>query len=318
MTRVATGAAPGKVILFGEHAVVHGRPAIACTLPDRGVAATCLESLQGPRLDVPEWGQSVRPAPADRTLEAVPRAFALALEAAGLPFDAPVLVTMEGNLPPSVGMGSSAAFSVALVRALADFAGRSLGESALLDAAARLEGVFHGDPSGLDHTTVALGGCVHYRRGVPGATRRIGLGAPLPVAVGFTARAGNTKQLVGRLKARAAAHPGAFGPVFDAIGALADEGEKALVAGDLERLGVLFDVNHGLVNALGVSTLVCEVMVARAREAGALGAKLTGAGGGGSIIAVCASDADADAVARALETLPDVRAFSTRLASPTG
>jgi mevalonate kinase len=99
---------------------------------------------------------------------------------------------------------------------------------------------------------------------------------------------------------------------------LADEGERALVAGDLERLGVLFDVNHGLVNALGVSTLVCEVMVARAREAGALGAKLTGAGGGGSIIAVCASDADADAVARALETLPDVRAFSTRLASPTG
>lgn len=312
----ATGAAPGKVILFGEHAVVHGQPAIACTLTDRGVASTCTADADGPRLDMPEWGQSVRPATMDRAVEAVPRAFALALAFVGLPPDAQVRVTMEGNLPPSVGMGSSAAFSVALLRGLAAFAQRPLTDDALLAGATQLEGIFHGDPSGLDHTTVALGGCVYFRRArgdAPSVFRRVPLPAQVHLAVGVTARAGNTRQLVSRLKARAQTDPRAFAPVFDAIGALADEGARALEAGDWPRLGVLFDVNHGLVNALGVSTLACELMVSRARDAGALGAKLTGAGGGGAVIAMCEGEAHARAVASALEALPEVRGFATAL-----
>jgi len=312
----ATGAAPGKVILFGEHAVVHGQPAIACTLSDRGVASTCTADPDGPRLDMPEWGQSVRPATTDRAVEAVPRAFALALAFVGLPAEARLRVTVEGNLPPSVGMGSSAAFSVALLRGLAAFAQRPLTEADLLEGGTQLEGVFHGDPSGLDHTTVALGGCVYFRRAGSDqdkVVRRIALPAPVHLAMGVTARAGNTRQLVARLKTRAADAPRAFAPVFDAIGALAGEGERALEAGDWARLGVLFDVNHGLVNALGVSTLACELMVDRARAAGALGAKLTGAGGGGAVIAVCEDATHARAVAAALDGLPEVRAFATTL-----
>ncbi|MFN3201522.1 MAG: mevalonate kinase [Bradymonadia bacterium] len=289
--RRGTGAAPGKVILFGEHSVVHGQPAIAAAL-GIGLGATATAGEGPPQLSIPAWQQQIQLKASGAGFDALDRGFAAALEAVGLdPTRTAVKVTVDGELPPSVGLGSSAAFAVALVRALSSFAGERLSTDRVRAAAEQVERVFHGTPSGLDHTVATLGGCLHYLRTSEGPQfTPITLARPIPVVVSWSPRRGSTRQAVSHVGARAARWPDLYGPVLEAMGRIAREGQAALEAGDLARIGALFDINHGHLNALGVSNADNERLVAIAREAGALGAKLTGAGLGGAVIAVAPED----------------------------
>jgi hydroxymethylglutaryl-CoA reductase len=285
-----TGAAPGKVILFGEHAVVYGRAAIAASI-DRGLGATAEPDAQGPTLRVPGWGLEVHLGGAEGRFDAVARGFAACLEVVGVT-DRQVCVTVDGELPPSVGLGSSAAFAVAVLRCLASWQGRSLVGPGLLEAAHQVETVFHGTPSGLDHTVIAQGGCLRFVRGAAPAFTPVPLAAPVPVVIGWAPRAGSTHQAVAELRARRAALPALYEQLFDAIGAVTEAGVAALAAGDWATLGRLFDLNHGYLNACGVSNVDNERMVALARSHGALGAKLTGAGLGGAVLALTPTGGD--------------------------
>ncbi len=285
---IGAGAAPGKVILFGEHAVVYGRPAVAAAI-QRGLGATAEPDPDGPILRIPAWGRdglTVRLDGDERSRDAMGRAFALALDSAGHPPDSPVGVTFDGELPLGIGLGSSAAFAVALLRALADARGERLSHGALLAAAERIERIFHGTPSGLDHTVIAYGGCLRYRRGALKPYVPIRLARPIPLAIAWTLREGTTREAVARLRARHAVHVRLYDRLFDAIAEIAEAGVDALEAGDIDALGTLFDLNHGYLSAAGVCSPRNEEMVHIARGAGALGAKLTGAGCGGAIIAV--------------------------------
>jgi hydroxymethylglutaryl-CoA reductase len=288
--RLATGAAPGKVILFGEHAVVYGQPAVAAAL-GCGLGATVEPDPSGPVLTIPGWGRDglvVRPA--EGRIDSVAQGFGIALDVLGLT-GAPVRVTLDGELPLGVGLGSSAAFAVALLRALADHRGQPIVGSDLLEGALAIERVFHGTPSGLDHTVVAQGGCLRYVRGQDPAFRPVRLARPFTVVIAWTPREGTTRQAVLGLRDRHAALPAQYDRLFAAMGDVAEAGIQALEAGDEATLGRLFDLNHGYLNACGVSTLANEQMVALARRHGALGAKLTGGGNGGAIIALCPHDA---------------------------
>ncbi|MEZ4432809.1 MAG: mevalonate kinase [bacterium] len=305
------GAAPGKVILFGEHAAVHGRPAVAAAI-DRGLGATAEHDADGPIVRIPSWGRDglvVRLHDDKREFDAIARAFATAIEIAGFDHKARIGVTLEGELPLGVGLGSSAAFAVATIRALVDMRGERLDDAAMLAAADRIERVFHGTPSGLDHTTVTLGGCLRFRRGASQPFVPIALGAPVPIVVAWTAREGGTRDAVARLRDRYARHHRFYDRLFDAMAEVAEAGVDALEAGDHETLGALFDLNHGYLNAAGVSHPANEEMVDTARKAGALGAKLTGAGCGGAIIAVAP---DAKPVVEAL-TAAGYDAFATTI-----
>jgi hydroxymethylglutaryl-CoA reductase len=285
--RAATGAAPGKVILFGEHAVVYGQPAVAASL-GHGLGATAEPDPDGPVLLIPAWGHHglrIRPDAAGRDFDAIARGFAAALDAAGLGRPK-VAVTIDGELPLGVGLGSSAAFAVSLLRALGSFRHDPFDEPALLDAAAEVEAVFHGTASGLDHTVVTHGGCLRYQRGGAPAFVPVPLAARIPVVVGWTRREGSTRDAVARLRARHDAHPTHYDRLFAAMGELAEAGVRSLVDGDLETLGALMDLNHGYLNACGVSSLANEQMVGLARAHGALGAKITGAGMGGAVLAL--------------------------------
>ena len=282
---LATGAAPGKVILFGEHAVVYGRPAVAASL-GCGLGATAESGTGGPLIEVPGWGREgliIRPD--TRDFDALSRAFATALDAAGLGRP-DVKITLDGALPLGVGLGSSAALAVVLLRVLGQWRGEPFTKDALLDAAARIESVFHGNPSGLDHTVIARGGCLRYARDAQPKFIPICVARPIPVVIAWSPRQGDTRQIVEALGARHAAQPHPYEQLFDAMGQLADAGIAALEAGDLALLGTLFNINHGYLNACGVSNLANEQMVRIARENGALGAKLTGAGVGGAVIAL--------------------------------
>ncbi len=288
---LAAGAAPGKVILFGEHSVVYGQPAIAAAL-GHGLGATVESCDDGPWLRIPRWGSEgleVRPS-VDGKGDAMCSAFALALRMTDLSLDAGVRVTVDGQLPLGVGLGSSAAFAVALLRGLADQQGQQLSHQRLSEGAEAIERIFHGNPSGLDHTVVITGQCLHFNRGETPRFREVQLGAELPIVIAWTPRAGTTREAVAQLKARRDQCPVEYDELFGAMGRLADAGAAALEAGDLQRIGTLFDLNHGYLNACGVSSPANEKMVHLARSAGALGAKLTGAGRGGASIALAPDD----------------------------
>lgn len=270
-------AAHGKVILLGEHSVVHGRPCLAAAIAP-GVDAVARASTDAElTLHVSPW-DCLFTAGDGSDLGRALSVLGEALDAHSLRVDAVM------HLPGRGGLGSSAALGVACARAVAEAQGRNLGDAALLDAALRWEKVFHGNPSGVDHTLAALGGVGVYTKSE--GLRRMKLRAPLRLCVGDTGERGSTKEMVSLVAAALARRPEATEKTFDAIAALVRNASLALESGDRRALGDLMNLNQLLLASLMVSTERIESLCRAARDAGALGAKLTGAGGGGCVIAL--------------------------------
>jgi mevalonate kinase len=279
----AHGRAGGKVILLGEHVVVYGRPALATGLP-LAVDAT-VELGSGPRLD--------------SDLDPDPRATRLVAEAAravGLD-PSRVVVRVRSELPPGRGLGSSAALSVAVLRAMAAAAGRTLDVPTTLVLGRELESIFHGTPSGVDPAAAALGTCFRFVRGEPPAVTPVVLARPLRLVIAYGDRARSTGSAVGALRERWQQDRARHEALFDEAAAIVADGIAAAERGDLRVLGAAFDRNQTVLEALGVSHDDVEGLVRAARAAGALGAKLTGGGAGGAIVALAD---DVEPVARAL------------------
>lgn len=278
------GRASGKVILLGEHTVVYGAPALAAGL-ERGARATARArddasgasdtSLQSA---LQLGGRSII---ADASSEDdLARAFA-ALLAEGAP-SPPSQVEAASDLPPGGGLGSSAALGVAIARAVEDLAGRD--DAAVLARAAAWERVFHGNPSGIDTAAAFTGGLLRFSR--ESGVARLDARAPLWLCVGWSGESSSTRSMVegvARLRAR---RPELVDRSIAGAAALVENAALALKAGDTESLGKLMDLGQMILAGLMVSTESIEHMCALARGAGALGAKLTGAGGGGSVIAL--------------------------------
>jgi mevalonate kinase len=265
------GRGHGKVILLGEHAVVHGHPALAGAL---GVGVVVeVEAAEHDDVAIAPWGAA----------EPIARA-ALAIKAA-LGVRAPTRMRGSATVPARAGLGSSAALAVAVTRALAAAFGLGLDGGATEQAAAAAERLFHDDPSGVDVALAARGGFGLYRRGV-------GLepvdAAPVRLAIGLSGEPRSTAAMVAGVRARLATDAGARA-ALDRLGRLAVRGRAALA--DPDALGALFDEAHFDLAALGLSTERLEALVQAAHANGARGAKLTGAGGGGAVIAVGAVDA---------------------------
>ncbi len=290
-----TSSAPGKVYLFGEHAVVYGEPAVPCAVERRARATVERRDDGRVTLDAPalsfdgvtvEYGEgdpalSARPDRVRRAVRYVDAALASAREVAG-DDDAGFDVTVESELPIGAGLGSSAAVTVAALDAAARAAGVELDRDELADRAYRVERAAQGgEASRADTFCSATGGAVR----VEGDDCRSIEAPALPFVVGYDGGAGDTGELVARVRRLADDYPFAADTVA-AIGDLVRRGESVLADGDLAQLGRLMDVNHGLLSALGVSARSLDAMVWTAREAGAAGAKLTGAGGGGCVVAL--------------------------------
>jgi mevalonate kinase len=283
MTPVATGRGAGKVILLGEHAVVYGHPALAAAIDGCvTVTATPADRL---RLCVPGWQLDVD-ARADR---ASARALCRIADALGVDRP-PIALVGEATVAPAVGLGSSAALAVAVARALADALGLATDDAAIAAAANAAEIEFHHRPSGVDVALAMHGGIGVFRRGAGLAP--IATAAPVRLAIGL---AGEAKQSTAAMVDRVAAATG--GRPDDArlvaLGEHAAAGAGELARGDLAALGARFAAAHAILGGLGVSTAQLDELVAIARDAGALGAKLTGAGGGGAVIALAPGREDA-------------------------
>jgi len=271
----ARGRAAGKVILLGEHGVVYGRPALAAGLA-LGLEAEVRGGTGPLRLESDRSIDDPRPA---RLVEEA--ATALAIEPRDL------VVRVRSELPAGVGLGSSAALAVAVLRALAAAAGRTLARDEELALGRRLEAIFHGQSSGIDPAAAALGGgCFRFVRGEPPLITPLAAGAPLPLVVAFGERPRRTGAAVGALRARWEAERTRHERLFDEIAAVVEAGAHAVRAGDLAALGRCFDENQALLAVLGVSAPEVEALARAARRAGALGAKLTGGGAGGAVVAL--------------------------------
>ena len=298
------GHGSGKVILLGEHAVVHGVPAIAAGLSVGAIA----KAREGePVLSIAPWGVTVC-AGEDTPLGAAFAALlaARATDARGdeTPREHTVAATIA--LPGSAGLGSSAALGVATLRALdlADGIDRDFDRSQAVALA--WERVFHGNPSGIDTAVALSGGLVRFRRHPADGERALeplAAGRALRVVVGHSGAPGSTKETVARVGLRKTEDPARFEAELNRFREVVRAGEHAVLAGDLDALGASFDRCHGLLARWRVSTDALDAMCERARAAGALGAKLTGGGGGGCMIALVRDEAAAHRVRSALVSM---------------
>ena len=270
---MSRGRAPGKVLLLGEHSVVYGHPALAAAIP-RYVSVEVTRADEA-RIELP-GGLEVPLAVLDAAREMA--------SAAGYPgaFHARV----QSEIPLGSGLGSSAALGVALARALKP----GCGAAEAADLAMRLERVLHGAPSGVDPAACAREGVIFFTRGEPPEVEAVRGSAWIAVALTGIAR--GTHSTVMPLAGRRRTDP-AVDRLLAELGTLAREGRRFFEAGELEELGVRFDAAHALLRQLGVSCAELEEAVGALKRAGALGAKLTGAGGGGAAIGLARHESHA-------------------------
>jgi mevalonate kinase len=288
----------GAAVLFGEHAVVFGHEALGIGVPHALTLKSLIATESGHRLSVPGWKMR---ADSENPLSTRDERVVRALEVLDglLPGTGGIDLVVRARIPMGAGLGSSAALSVLLVAALAKRRSVGLTARELCRCAHELEKVFHGTPSGLDDSVAVYGGLCLFRRGgfPPQVAARLGIATsadervPLalprpPLVVAHSGVPRSTAALVARVRERREREPAVVGALFDAMDDCLADGLAALRAGDLPRLGGAMTRNHELLRTLGVSCPALETLVARARAAGALGAKLTGAGGGGAVLAL--------------------------------
>jgi mevalonate kinase len=318
--------APGKLILCGEHAVVYGRPAIALPLGDVRARATVSAGPPGSGITcaAADLGQSWTLA--DEPDNPFSELIARLLEPL-TPHAAPDLrITISSAIPIAGGMGSGAAIATAITRALAAHLGRDLPPDVISTLVYTSEQRFHGTPSGIDNTVIAYERPIWYVRspsdaGHGGSNEApaqaeiapVVIAAPFTLLIGDTGVRSPTRLPVGEVRQRWLADPPHYEAIFDAIAGVVTDTRSALAAGDLGALGPLLDANQALLAQLGVSSPELDRLIAAARAAGAAGAKLSGAGWGGVMLAL-ATAATQERIAAALSRAGAARVLATTVA----
>jgi len=286
--------APGKAILFGEHAVVYGRPAIAVPVTQVHARAEVVPGEGGLILVAPDLGRQydVTEAPPDDPLALTVRNTLAHLGERTVP---DLRITVSSTIPLARGLGSGAAIATAIVRALAGYFGRELPPEEVSALVFQSEVLYHGTPSGVDNTVVAFGQPVYFVKGQP--IERFVVGAPLRLAIGDTGVVSLTRVTVGDVRRGWESDRAAYEARFDAIADVVVRARQAIEAGDRLAVGRLMDENQGHLQALGVSSPELERLIEAARAAGALGAKLSGGGRGGNMIALVTPDREETVIA---------------------
>lgn len=291
-----TAKAPGKAILFGEHAVVYGKPAIAIAI--NRFAHVTIDERTDPQIHVDVPGLVVEgyldlESETINCPENLPETGILKYILTALTtitneteHSTGLNITVDIEMPVGSGLGSSAAVTVATLAAAAKYHQVELELEEIAQLAHVVELEVQGAASPIDTTLSTYGGAIYL---APHAEEvvQIPLDYDLPLVIGHTKREGNTAGLVKSVKDKKEKYPSIVDPVLQSIEEVTEEARKALQDEDQKRLGELMNMNHGLLDALGVNTPELSRMVYLAREKGALGSKITGAGGGGSIIAYC-------------------------------
>ncbi|GJM41116.1 MAG: mevalonate kinase [Ardenticatenaceae bacterium] len=313
---ISKASAPGKIILFGEHAVVYGRPAIAAPVSQiRATASVVYSSSNLCFLVAPDVGRLDR-------LEDLPndspfaRAVWLVVEAADLWQPPGVTIRFHSQIPIASGMGSGAAIAAAIIRALAIHLDREdLQTNEMVSALTyEVEKIHHGTPSGIDNTVVAYEQPIWFVRQSPqNQIEPFKVATPLHFVVADTGVRSSTKVAVEDVRRQYSEQPAKFAGIFDACGRIAQAARQAIEAGDVAKVGQLMTENHTWLQKMTVSSPELDNFVNVALQAGALGAKLSGAGRGGNMIALVTDEKMEANVSQALQNEGATNLLTTTL-----
>ena len=308
-----TASAPGKIILFGEHAVVYRRPAIAVPVEQVAAKAIVNAELRGApgsvKLLAPDIGMEAQLSelPASNPIAAAVLNAAGVLGISRIPA---CTVKVTSTIPVAGGLGSGAAVSVAILRAFSAYLGHPLSDEQVCQLAYEVEKIHHGTPSGIDNTVITYARPVYFVKDRP--IELLHPRQPFTLVIGDTGIQSPTVKAVSDVRKAWQQHQDEYEALFDSTGAIVDSARTAIESGMTELLGPLMDANHGLLRKMGVSCPELDTLVQVARNAGALGAKLSGGGRGGNMIALVTAK-NAERVAAALQRAGAVRIIITQV-----
>jgi len=330
-SRHTSASAVAKLILCGEHAVVYGRPAIALPLTGIRARADVADDQVGNGIVVHardlhrHWRVANDPhGPISQLITSVLSYLHVT--------PAPDLrITISSTIPIASGMGSGAAVATAVVRVLAAYLGQQLAPAEISALVYASEQRFHGTPSGIDNTVIAYEQPIWFVREPRTENQElraessdssvvlhpssplivpIAIATPFTLLIGDTGIRSATRLPVGAVRQRWQAETERFEALFDQVGAIVARAREVLEHGDIPALGLLLSHNHHLLQQIGVSSRELDALVGAALTAGALGAKLSGAGRGGVMLALVTPDTRAR-VAAALELAGAKRVSAT-------
>ena len=284
--QVALSNSFGKIILFGEHAVVYGSHAIAAPIPKAMEARVVEPTSNGINLSIPEWHIDEQINFKEKSHPSIHDSLKLILEELNLTKE-DMKIQVYPHIPTAMGLGGSASLAVVLIRALNNFFNKNLTDEQINELAFKSETIFHGTASGIDNTMATYGKFMLFKKGSPAFMQNINVKEQIRLVIGLTGVEGLTVKTVARVRELWQFNKSRYEHIFEEINQIVLQAVKAIEKFDLTELGNLMDINQGLLNALQVSGPEIEHLVHIARANGALGAKLTGGGGGGAIIALC-------------------------------
>ncbi len=310
-----TASAPGKVILFGEHAVVFGMPAIAAPLEDLRATATISPFPEGilndilieaPAIEYFQWLHEASPS------DPLPLIIQEFLTSVGIEKFDPLHLVVKSSIPSSAGLGSGAAASAAVIKALVQFFEKPTSASELSRIIFKAEKIHHGTPSGIDNTVVAHERVVYFIRDQD--PEFLNLHSPLRIVLGDTGERTPTATVVNQVRKAWQENPSHFEDLFHSIGTISRQARIAMIEGDHENLGKLMNENQSKLEELGVSSGRLEKLNNAARNANASGAKLSGGGMGGFMI-VLTDEENVDAVRHSLSDAGAAATFVSTIES---
>jgi len=309
---VTRASAPGKSILFGEHAVVYGRPALAVPVTQVHADVDVTDSpragiwIHAPNVSLHAELSSL---PSDHPIASAIHNFLFVCRVSPFPS---LDTSITSTIPVASGLGSGAAVTVALIRALSSHLSLDLSNEQINQFAYEIEKLHHGTPSGIDNTVIAYAKPVYFIKGQPIETFTVG--SPFTIVIADTGISAPTKESVGDVRKLWEADKPRWEKVFDEIGDIVRTSKERIENGDWRLLGALMDANHFLLQSITVSSPELDRLVETARRSGALGAKLSGGGRGGNMIALVEKDAAAQ-VSEALMSAGAKRTIVTEIAN---
>src|SRR5215212_4442799 len=297
-TPMTNSSAPGKIILFGEHAVVYGRPALAVPVTQVHANVDILDSARaGIWIDAPEVNlrAEVNTLPSEHPIASVINNLFFLSHVSPFPN---LEIKISSTIPVASGLGSGAAVTVALTRALASYLKYSMTDEEVNTFTYEIEKLYHGTPSGIDNTVITYAKPVYFvkyppspeRRGIAGKVETFKVGKPFTIVIGDTGISAPTKESVGDVRRLWLNDKSHWESIFDKIAEISFTARRAIEQGHWEMLGELMNENQQLLQTLTVSSPELDNLVSVACNAGALGAKMSGGGRGGNMIALATPD----------------------------
>lgn len=308
------GKAPGKIILFGEHAVVYQQPAIAvpvhqiCT--KTYIQADPLANANQVLVDAPNIGlhkfmEELEP---EHPLNQIATKVMKILDVDHIP---PARIKITSTIPLAAGLGSSASTTVSFARALSTFLGHPLSDAEINRVAFDIERIHHGNPSGIDNTVITYARPLYFVKGDP--IQWIKVTSPLILVIADTGISASTIKVVNDVRDHWQKDPLQYDGLFSSIGTCVKNARKAIEEGDLVSVGRLMQENQILLQHMDVSCPELDRLVKAAMQAGALGAKLSGGGRGGNMIALASSEQQAQHIADCLTANHATRTIITTI-----